>query len=359
MIRLGSPRIDRREIDAVEDLLRSGTLSTGEVVEAFETDVADLAGREHAAAVCSGGVALEMAFEASGVSPGTGVLVSPFNCGAVLDALLRANVVPVFADVDPETYGLDPAAAERAIEAASVPVEGVLAVHLYGQPCDAVELERLAERHDLVLVEDFAQAPGAVHRDRPAGSFGDVGVVSFGATKNLTTAEGGAIVADDVSVVEAVRALRSGECTDGDAVPRSVRMNDLEAAIGRAQIEKYDEILRAKQSAASKYDEELPDAVQAPTAASDRTHVYHGYPIRTGRRDELSAFLAERDIQSAAVYDALLSEYPRAASRTEAPTGNLVEARRAADEVLLIPVHGSITDAEARRVAAAVSAFFP
>lgn len=357
-IPFGSPRIGDREVAAVEAQLRSGDLSTGDVVGEFEAECAALAGRDHAAAVASGSVALELALEVADIDNGAGVVVSPYNCGAVLFSVLRTGAVPVFANLDPGTYGLDPGATVEAIEAADVRVDAILPVHLYGLPCKVDALERIATDRNLVLVEDFAQAPGARRDGRPAGSFGEVGVASFGATKNVTTAEGGVVVSDDRSLVEAVEARRSSAGGVTDVVPRSVRMNDVEAAIGCEQLSKYDEILDAKRTAARIYDDRLPDDLVLPPTADDATHVYHGYPVLTDRRDELADFLAGRGIESAAVYDTPLHEYPQVDPPSHDSSETFPESRRVADRVLLVPIHGSITAEDAHTVADAVVDFF-
>lgn len=358
MIPLGDPPIDDREIAAVEAVLRAGQLSTGETVEAFEDDVSTFAGREHAAAVSSGSVALELALEGLDLSPGAGVVVSPFNCGAVLYSVLRTDLVPVFAEIDEATYGLDPAGTRRAIEAADVDVDAILAVHLYGLPCAVRALERVAAEHGVALVEDFAQAPGARCAGDPTGSFGDVGVASFGATKNVTTAEGGAVVSDDAALLERVRDRRTNVGAPMADSPGSFRMNDVEAAIGREQLAKYEEVVERKRTAAGVYDDELPDAVRRPPRRDDATHVFHGYPIRTDDRDALAEHLDDRGVETAAVYDTPLFEYPRAAERTSAPVEDYPATRSLADEVLLLPIHGSISAADARTVATAVVDFF-
>lgn len=357
MIPLGDPPIDDREIDAVEAALREGKLSTGSIVEEFEADVAEFADRAQATAVCSGSVALELALEGMDLQDGAGVIVSPYNCGAVLYSLLRQNLVPVFVDIDEATYGIDPKEVRRTIDHADVSVEGLLAVHLYGLPCEIDALEEIAGERDLVLVEDFAQAPGAEYDGRRVGSFGQVSVTSFGATKNLTTAEGGAVVGDDPELLDSVRRRRSNVGEPTEITPGSLRMNDLEAAIGREQLQKYDEVLDRKRAAVEVYDVELPSAVKTPPRLDDATHVFHGYPIRTADRDGLVGYLNDRGIGAAAVYDTPLTEYSQvAANETTAPE-DYPATYRLADEVLLLPIHGSISTEDAQQVADAVIAY--
>lgn len=358
MIRLGNPAVGEAEIAAVSEAIRAGTLSTGDIVDDFEMECADLAGRAHAAAVASGSIALELAIHTSDLTPGAGILVSPFNCAAVLYSVLREGCTPVFADIDPETYNLAPGTAEAAADAADQPVEAIVAAHLYGQPCEMDALERLAEQRGLTLIEDYAQAVGAEYRGSPAGSFGDVGVASFGATKNLTTAEGGVVVSDTAQRIDRVRSIRSNTNPpiEGETL-RSVRMNDLEAAIGREQISKYDDIIARKRAISTIYDERLSDVVKTPVYRDHATHVFHGYPIRTPQRDALLNFLAGRDIESAAVYDTPLYEYPQVEAPND-PTTAYPHTQQAVGEVLLLPIHGSLSREDANAVADGVEVFF-
>jgi dTDP-4-amino-4,6-dideoxygalactose transaminase len=344
MIPLGDPPVGDDEIAAVAERIDAGALSTGETVAAFEERFATLTDAADAAAVCSGSVALEMALEVSPLESGDRVAVSPYNCGAVLYSLLRSELDPVFVDIDPATYNVSP----DEVAAVAPDVDGLAMVHLFGQPCDVDPLIDIAGDHDLTVVEAFAQAPGATYRGDPVGSLGDVGACSFGATKNLTTAEGGAVVGDSDDA-DRVRTRRTNDGGDIDGVRRSVRMNDLEAAIGIEQLASYDEVLRRKRRAADAYRGRLPDQI-LPVVRDDRSHVYHGFPIRIEDREGLRRHLDDAGVETASVYEPLHT-YDSVSS----PSRPTPEAERAADEVLLVPIHGSITVDEVETVAEAIN----
>jgi len=348
MIPLGSPAVDEAEIEAVTRALEAGELSVGNRVAEFEAAFAEFVGRDDGAAVCSGSVALELAFEASSLEPGDAVVVSPFNCSAVLYSLVRRGLEPVFADIETETYNIDP----DAVGGVADDADGLLLTHLYGQPSHIDPLLDVARAADLTVVEDFAQAPGAAYRGRNVGTYGEASVCSFGATKNLTTAEGGMVLSDDGSRTAAVRTRRSNTNGDFEEPLWSVRMNDLEAAIGIQQLEKYDDILERKRRVARIYRDGLPGALDLPVEREDRTHVYHGFAVRSAERDALADHLDANDVGNAAVYDTPLHRYACADTTRRFP-----RAEATAESVLLLPIHGSMSVGDARRVVDVVREF--
>ena len=348
MIPLGAPAVSDAGIDHVVELLDDGLLSTGEVVGEFEARFSSFVGRSHGVAVASGSLALELALEAT-FEAGDRVALSPYNCGSMLYSVLRAGLDPVFVDTDPETAGLDPdALAEEA------PLDGVVNAHLFGHPARINEIQAVCERLGARLVDDFAQAPGATAHGEPVGSVGLVGICSFGATKNLTTAEGGMVVTDDAAVADYVSEQRTNT-HDVTPLPRSVRMNDLEAAVGLSQLENYDETLGRKRAVAAVYREQLSalpvDLLSVQPWATD---VYHAFPVMTPDADRLAAHLEEREIGTSRLYETPLHEYDAAP-----PTDRgFTVTERFADEVVLLPIHGQVTDSQARTVADAVSDFY-
>lgn len=343
-IPIAAPHVPEDGIERVADLLRDGILSTGEVVAEFEAEFSNFAGRDHGVAISSGSVALELALEAT-FDAGEQIAISPYNCGAVLYSVLRSDLVPVFVDADPETGATS---AEALRETAA---DGVLLAHLFGQPATVGPILDAAESIDATVVEDFAQAPGASYDGRPTGSFGRVGVCSFGATKNLPTAEGGMVVTDDAEIADYVRSQRSNTA-DVTPPPRSVRMNDLEAALGLARLEAYDDVLERKRAVADVYREAI-ESVALPTRDERATHVYHAFPVQVDDADGLAAHLRENDVETSRLYDAPLHEY-EAAPETE---GEFPGARQLSDRVVLLPIHEGMDDADARRVAATVEGF--
>jgi perosamine synthetase len=353
MISLGNPLVGEAEIEAVSDLLAEGHLSIGDVVAEFEEDFASFTNRAGGAAVASGSVALELALHVLDFDPGDGIVVSPYNCGAILYSILREDLVPVFADIDPATCNLDPGAVRAAIKDANVPVEGLLLTHLYGLPADYDKFDQIATTNNLTVVNDFAQAPGATYEGEQVGALGDIGICSFGATKNLTTAEGGMVVSDDPEVLDTVRRLRSNTGSETTTLQRSVRMNDIEAAIGLAQLDRYDEILDRKRVVASIYRERLPSKLVGQPELPDRNDVYHGFPIRCPDRDDLASALADDDIATAPVYDTPLYEYTAYTESVDQPAFPNTEA--VSSEILLLPIHAQVTDEQAMMIGDSVT----
>ncbi|RLM70759.1 DegT/DnrJ/EryC1/StrS family aminotransferase [Halorubrum sp. Atlit-8R] len=353
MVSLGSPRTGEEEIAAVSSLLADGELSVGNTVEAFEDSFAEFSGTAGAAAVSSGSVALELALEVSDLEEGDAVVLSPFNCAAMLYSVLRQNMQPVFCDIQLEGYSLSPDALSETVQETAV--NGLLLTHLYGQPCDLDEISQIAEEQDLTVINDFAQAVGATYDGRDIGTSGDIGVCSFGATKILTTAEGGAVVSDKQSHIDRVKKLRSNTNGDDETPLRSVRMNDLEAAIGIEQLKKFDNIVANKREAAQTYLDELPSDVVPPRTRPNRTNVYHGFPIRTPENRQLMAYLEDNGVETSIIYEEALYEYTLA---PDVDTARFPNTETATDEVLLLPIHANLSREDIKTVIRNVREYF-
>jgi len=346
MVSLADPQLDEQTVERVSELLRSGTLSTGRIVSEFETAFRSIADREHAAAVASGSVALETTLEAL-FDRGDRIAVSPYNCGAVLYSILRSGLKPEFVDAEPDTCAIDP----NGLDAVGKSLDGVVVTHLFGQPARIHDLLNVANERDITVVEDFAQAPGATVNDRPAGSFGKASVCSFGATKNITTAEGGMVLTDDESLAQ--RVVRGRSNTDDTMPPpRSVRMNDVEAAIGIGQLREYDDTVKQKRRIADVYRDEINIGRQ-PVVRSDATHVYHAYPLRHPDADQLADHLETHGIGTSRLYNTPLHKYEAAPHVLESyPVAEALSA-----EVVLLPIHGGMTMEDAHEVARVVGSF--
>jgi len=353
MIPLGAPEIDDTGIERVTDLLEIGRLSTGEVVAEFEARFSSVVKREYGIAVASGSVALELAME-SIFEEGDTVALCPYNCGSMLYSIQRAGLQPVFVDADEETAAMDPNALRRV----DTSLDGVLLSHLFGHPARVNEIREVARSFNAALVNDFAQAPGAFAHGEPVGSKGCVGVCSFGATKNLTTAEGGIVVTDEPEVAEYVTEQRTNT-HDVTPPPRSVRMNDLEAAIGLSQLETYQETLDRKRSVAAIYREALTDSpVELLPTQPWATHVYHAFPVLYSDADGLAAHLREHDICTSRLYETPLHEYEAAPVTDDGASESAYPiAEQFADKVVLLPIHGQVTDKQARTVVDSVVDF--
>lgn len=343
-IPLAAPHVPEEGVERVAELLRDGNLSTGEVVTEFEDAFSDIADRDHGIAVASGSVALELALEAT-FEDGDQIAVSPYNCGAVLYSVLRTGLAPVFVDADPETGSLS----AEALRTASA--DGVLLTHLFGQPANVGPILDAAESIGATVVEDFAQAPGARYDGQPTGSFGRVGVCSFGSTKNVPTGEGGMVVTDESAVAEYVRSQRSN-ASDVTPPPRSVRMNDLEAALGLSHLACYDEILEGKRAIADVYREAI-ESVELPVLDNRATHVYHAFPVQVDDADGLVAHLEANDIETSRLYDLPLHKY----SAVPATEDRFPGVCQLSNRIVLLPIHEALDREKAWQVATVVEDF--
>ena len=248
MIRLAQPHLGDAEIEAVTDVLRSGIIASGPVVRRFEEEFAAYVGVRHGIAVANGTVALHAALLGAGVQPGDRVVTTPFTFIATANAILHCGAVPVFSDIDPDTYNLSPSCLEETLARlaeAGTPAKVVLPVHLFGLPCDMAAIRTVAAKYGAVIVEDAAQAHGAAFHGRRAGSFGLTAAFSFYATKNLATGEGGMIVTDSDDVAKYIRSLinhgRIGRY-EHDLLGYNYRMTDIAAAIGLVQLGKLEQL---------------------------------------------------------------------------------------------------------------------
>ncbi len=291
-IPLAKPEIGAREEELVLEVLRSGRLSLGPMAERFERELSAWLGVEDAVAVANGTTALHLGARALGWGAGDEVLTSPFTFVASANCLLYEGARPVFCDVDSETLNLDPAAASAAVGERT---KGILPIHIFGYPAAMPELETLAAKHGLGLLEDACQALGAVDSEgRKVGARGNLATFAFYANKQLTTGEGGMIVPTDPAVAARLRSERNqGRAEDmgwldHDRLGFNYRLSDLAAALGVAQLEKLDEMLAARSRVAALYEDALSQTdfvVSSAYRDKPRTHPGVVAPI-AGRGQE-------------------------------------------------------------------------
>jgi dTDP-4-amino-4,6-dideoxygalactose transaminase len=360
VINIASPEIGQAERDAVDAVLRSGMLADGPEVRSFEEEFAAYCDVAHGVATSNGTTALHAALEGLGIGEGDVVVTSPFSFVASANAIRLAGATPVFADVDPETYNLDPDALESILRERD-DVTAVVPVHLYGLAADMPRIVELAEEYDLAVVEDACQAHGAAIEGRRVGSFGDAACFSFYPTKNMTTGEGGMIVTDDEAVAAAAasyinhgRESGPGGGYEHASLGHNFRMTSIAAAIGRVQLEKLPRFNDQRRANAARLTERLEDTpVQTPVEPEGYRHVYHQYTVRTDDRDALQAALEERDVGSGVYYPTPITRQPVYAG---GDYGDCPEADRAATETLSLPVHPALGEEEIDAVADAVRA---
>jgi perosamine synthetase len=272
-IPLARPYLDEREEELVVEVLRSGRLSLGPTIERFEEQIADRVGAPYAAAVSSGTAGLHLLARIAGVAAGDEVITSPLTFAASANCFIYEGAKPVFADVDPRTWNLDPAGVEAAI---SVQTKAVVAVDMFGYPCELAPLMELCERHGLTLIEDSAEALGAEYKGSPIGSHGPSCVFGFYPNKQLATGEGGVVTTHSEEEWKVLRSLRNqGRSYEGAGWFNHVRLGfnyrwtDLQAAVGLAQLEKLDRMLELRSAAAETYARLLADVAGVTLAPAD------------------------------------------------------------------------------------------
>jgi perosamine synthetase len=272
-IPLARPYLDEREEELVVEVLRSGRLSLGPTIERFEEQIADRVGAPYAAAVSSGTAGLHLLARIAGVAAGDEVITSPLTFAASANCFIYEGAKPVFADVDPRTWNLDPAGVEAAI---SVQTKAVVAVDMFGHPCELAPLMELCERHGLTLIEDSAEALGAEYKGSPIGSHGPSCVFGFYPNKQLATGEGGVVTTHSEEEWKVLRSLRNqGRSYEGAGWFNHVRLGfnyrwtDLQAAVGLAQLEKLDRMLELRSAAAETYARLLADVAGVTLAPAD------------------------------------------------------------------------------------------
>jgi dTDP-4-amino-4,6-dideoxygalactose transaminase len=345
--------IGEEEKQAVLEVMDSGILAQGPKVKAFEDAFAQLCGVSHAIAVSSGTTALHIALLAHGIGPGDEVITSPFTFIASANSVLYTGAKPVFVDIEPATFNLDPAKIEAAITPRT---KALMPVHLFGLLCDMEPIMDIAKSHNLIVLEDAAQSHGAEYHGRRAGSFG-TGCFSFYPTKNITSAEGGMITTNDDDIAESCRLLRQHGMRRRyyhEELGFNFRMTDIHAAIGLAQLKKLGQFTEARVRNATFLSTYLAGVV-TPAIPEGQSHVFHQYTIRVGsdRRDAVLAGLQERGIGCGVYYPVPLHQ--QRVYQAQGYQGSYPEAERAAQEVISLPVHPALSSADLEMIVAAVN----
>ncbi|HLW01582.1 MAG TPA: DegT/DnrJ/EryC1/StrS family aminotransferase [Ktedonobacterales bacterium] len=355
MIPIARPLMGANELDAISRVLTSGQLAQGQQVATFEQRFAEVCQVKEAIALSSGTAALHLALLAHGIGPGDEVITTPFSFAATANTILLVGAKPVFVDIEPDTYNIDPALVEAAITPRT---KAIMPVHLYGNPSDMDRLGQLAEAHHLILIEDACQAHAANIRGKPVGSFG-TGCFSFYATKNITTGEGGMITTNDPEIAERVRLLRShGQQHRYHHIANgyNLRMTDIQGALGVAQLEKLETWTEQRIANATRLTAGLQEWVKTPVTRPGYRHVYHQYTIWVdGDRDTWIRALAERGIGTAVHYPCPIHQQPF--YQQQGFQMSLPIAEAAAQQILSLPVHPAISDEDVTTIIQEVSQY--
>jgi dTDP-4-amino-4,6-dideoxygalactose transaminase len=347
---------------AIEDVVAGGQFILGDVVVQFEEAIAGVCGTKYGVGVANGSDALYIAIEALGIGRGDEVITTPFTFFATAGAIVRAGATPVFADIDPQSYNIDPAQVERKITNRT---KAVLPVHLYGQPADMDPINELARRHGLRVIEDAAQAIGSEYRGRKAGQIGDVACISFFPTKNLGAfGDAGMIVTDDAGIAEKARLLRahgSRKKYFHEIMGINSRLDAIQAKILSVKLkylhrwaERRREIARAYNSALNK--ESAAGKITLPLEIPGARHVYHQYTISVRDRDALKAFLSDRGVGSAVYYPVAL-HMQKVFAGLGYREGDFPLSERACQTVLSLPIYPEMTVDQVNHVAGSVREF--
>ncbi len=353
MIPVAKPLIGEEEIQEVEKVLKSGFIAQGPKVAEFEESFASFVGVDHAIAVSSGTTALHLALLAAGVQKDDEVITTPFSFAATGNCALYIGAKPVFVDIDPQTYNLNSDQIEGAI---TEKTKAILPVHLYGQPAKMDKINHIAKEHDLVVIEDAAQAHGAIYKDKMVGSLGDMACFSFYPTKNMTTSEGGMITTNNHEMADMARILRAhGEKGRYQHVilGYNFRMTDIAAAIGLVQLKKLDGFNQKRIENAEYLTAHIDtiNGIEAPYVSPEVRHVFHQYTVRVknGKRHDLMEYFNQEGIGTGIHYP--IPIYKQKLYQDMGYHDNCPETEKAAMEVLSLPVHPGLTIEELEKIA--------
>ncbi|MDI6739435.1 MAG: DegT/DnrJ/EryC1/StrS family aminotransferase [Candidatus Edwardsbacteria bacterium] len=361
MIKLASPDITAKEINAVVKVLKSGSLSLGPEIPKFEQAFARYVGRKHAVAVSSGTAALHLITRALGLNAGDEVITTPFSFAASLNCILYAGARPVLADIGTDTFNIDPA---KVLKAITPRTKAILAVDVFGLPADYPALEKICRERHLHLIEDSCEALGASCAGRRAGSFGIAATFGFYPNKQITTGEGGMAVCDDGALAGQIRSLRNqGRAFMGGWMAHQVmgynyRMSDIAAALGRVQLSRIGALLKRREQLARRYrtlfQKDLPAFAVLPEPKGYKrswfVFVILVPPVLKGEpRDRLITELKKRGIQCAHYFPALHCQ-PYVQKELGYKKGDFPAAENIADRSLAIPFHHGLSLADQKKV---------
>lgn len=334
------------------EIASSSRFILGKETQEFESDISKYCNVKYAAGVASGTDALILALTALGIKKGDEVITTPFTFMATAESISRVGAMPVFVDIDSETYNIDPAKIEEAI----TPNTGaIIPVHLYGNPCDMDSILNMAKRFKSKVIEDAAQAIGATYDGRKIGSFGDAGCLSFFPSKNLGAfGDGGMVLMNDRDIAEKIKLLRVHGTTSKyrhSIVGFNSRLDNLQAAILSIKLRKLDEWSEKRRKIAKRYDSQLRNIVITPKEQRKGKHVYHLYIIRVNRerRDKLLNFLNENGVESRVYYPVPL-HLQECFKDLGYKRGDFPESERASLETLALPIFPELEDNQQKYV---------
>lgn len=359
-------KVRKEVLEEVRKVCDSQHYVLGQNVSAFESEVADYCGAKYAVGVASGTDAILLSLMDAGVGPGDKVVTTSFTFFATVGSIARLGAIPVFADIHPDTFNIDPHSLERLLGRSAKGIKAVIPVHLYGQCADMAPIMKLARRHGLAVIEDAAQSIGAEYRGKRAGSIGDYGCFSFYPTKNLGgMGDGGMITTNNKRRAERLRMLRvhgSRKRYYHDLVGANSRLDEIQAAVLRVKFRRLDEWTSARVANGRLYDElfaraGLKGKVVTPVISEGNRSVYNQYVIRAKKRDALRAHLAESGVGSE-IYYPVPMHMQKCFHDLGYKRGSLPETEKAAREVLALPIYAELKKSQVRYVVDSIASFY-
>ena len=350
---MSAPDISEEDVQAVAEVVRSGRLALGPKTEEFERLVAEYVGVKHAVAVSSGTAALHLIVKALGIGPGDEVLVPSFTFVASVNVILYEGAKPVFVDIEPDTYNLDPEDLERRITPRT---KAIMVVDVFGHPAEWDEISRIAEKYGLKVIDDSCEALGAEYKGKKLGQFGDVAAFAFYPNKQMTTGEGGMIVTNDDHVAKLCRSLRNqgrgemGAWLEHERLGYNYRMTEMSAALGVSQFRRIEELLAKRERVARMYTERLSELewIRTPVVRPYVRMSWFVYVVTLAEgmhRDPVMKALAEEGIPTRGYFSPVhLQPYIR--RRLGTKEGMLPVTESVARRTIALPFHGNMSEAE-------------
>lgn len=349
-IPVAKPIIDRQDIRAVVKVMKSGGLAQGPEVAAFEREFSKFVGDRDCVAVNSGTSALHLALLSLGIGEGDEVIVPSFTFAATANSVALTGATPVFVDIDPRTYNIDPSQIEAAVTKRT---KAIQVVHLYGLPADMPTISKIAKKYNLLIIEDAAQAHLADINGQPVGTFGDAAIFSFYPTKNMTSGEGGMIVLGTPAQARVCKLLRNQgmeQRYQNEVVGFNLRMTDIHAAIGRSQLKKVQTWTKARQENAAYLSQRITEVI-TPFIPDGYSHVFHQYTVRINtNRDLFSSKLTELGVGNSVYYPTQVHKLPSFGLEL-----NLKHTEVATQQVLSLPIHPSLSKKDLNQIVDAVN----
>ncbi len=361
-IPIAKPITSNEELKAIEQVLKSGMLAQGKVVDEFENRFSDFVGVKNSIAVSNGTIALDLTLKALNIEDGDEIITTPFTFIATANSILYQRAKPVFVDVDKKTFNIEP---DDVLNKITSKTKAIIGVHLFGHPFDVKAIQQICDDHRLLLVEDCAQAHGAEYQGRMVGSFG-TGCFSFYPTKNITTGEGGIITTNDSKITESCRLLRNhGQSSKyfHTILGYNYRMTDIQAAIGIVQLKKLEGFNKKRIQNADYLNKHIKlDGIITPHKENNVKHVYHQYVVRiegdSKNREKFMNYLTSRGIGCAVHYPIPIHRQPlyQRLGYTDKNV-NCPVSEELANTVLSLPVHPALTKEDLKYIADAINNF--